>query len=42
LLCGSGSTIFAALSDGADAKQITRAAQCELDPGLWSWSGLTS
>ena len=41
LLCGSGSTIFAALRDGADAKQITKAAQSELDPGLWSWSGLT-
>ncbi|MCX8495846.1 MAG: 4-(cytidine 5'-diphospho)-2-C-methyl-D-erythritol kinase [Akkermansiaceae bacterium] len=41
LLCGSGSTIFAALKEGADAKQITQAAQCELDPGLWAWSGLT-
>ena len=41
LLCGSGSTIFAALRNGSDPKQITKAAQHELDPGLWTWSGLT-
>ena len=41
LMSGSGSTIFAVLKDGADAGAIAAAARIELDPGLWSWSGMT-
>ncbi|MFZ9941954.1 MAG: 4-(cytidine 5'-diphospho)-2-C-methyl-D-erythritol kinase [Luteolibacter sp.] len=42
LLCGSGSTIFAVLRDGADAEQLARSARHELDPGLWHWAGMSA
>ena len=42
LLCGSGSTVFAVLNDGADATSLAKSARHELDPGLWSWSGKTA
>lgn len=41
LLCGSGSTLFAVLRDGADAEGLAKSARHELDPGLWHWAGLT-
>lgn len=41
LLCGSGSTMFAVLHDGADAEALAKCARHELDPGLWHWTGLT-
>jgi 4-diphosphocytidyl-2-C-methyl-D-erythritol kinase len=41
LMSGSGSTVFAVLRDGADAQALTAAARAEIDPGLWSWAGLT-
>ncbi len=41
LMSGSGSTVFAVLRDGADAAAIAHSARLELDPGLWSWSGIT-
>ncbi|MGB5560251.1 MAG: hypothetical protein WBN04_19835, partial [Paracoccaceae bacterium] len=41
LLCGSGSTVFAVLHDDADAKELARCARHELDPGLWSFAGMT-
>jgi 4-diphosphocytidyl-2-C-methyl-D-erythritol kinase len=41
LLCGSGSTVFAVLNEGADAENLARCARHELDPGLWSWAGKT-
>ncbi len=41
LLCGSGSTVFAVLHDGADAEALAKSARHELDPGLWHWSGTT-
>lgn len=41
LMSGSGSTVFAVLRDEADPDALARAARHELDPGLWSWSGLT-
>ncbi len=40
-LCGSGSTLFAVLKDGADAEAVAKSARHELDPGLWHWSGTT-
>lgn len=42
LLCGSGSTVFAVLHDGADAGAVAKAARLELDPQLWHWSGTTA
>ena len=41
LMSGSGSTVFAVLHEEADAEALARAARHELDPGLWSWSGVT-
>jgi 4-diphosphocytidyl-2-C-methyl-D-erythritol kinase len=41
LLSGSGATVFAVLHDEADAEALARSARHELDPGLWSWSGMT-
>lgn len=41
LLAGSGSTMFAVLREGADGSSLAKAARDELDPGLWSWSGMT-
>ena len=41
LLAGSGSTMFAVLNPGADPERLAAAARHELDPGLWSWSGVT-
>ena len=41
LMSGSGSTVFAVLSDDADAASLAHSARLELDPGLWSWSGMT-
>lgn len=41
LMSGSGSTVFAVLSDPADAASVTAAARAELDPTLWAWSGWT-
>ena len=41
LLCGSGSTMFAALHEDTDAEALAKCARHELDPGLWHWSGLT-
>ena len=41
LMSGSGSTVFAVLNDLADASTLESAARAELDPGLWSWSGMT-
>jgi 4-diphosphocytidyl-2-C-methyl-D-erythritol kinase len=39
LLCGSGSSMFAVLHEGADATELVRAARHELDPTLWHWFG---
>jgi 4-diphosphocytidyl-2-C-methyl-D-erythritol kinase len=39
LLCGSGSAVFAVLTEDADAAHLTKAAHHELDPELWTWSG---
>ena len=36
MLSGSGSTIFAALHDGANAEAIAARARAELDPELWT------
>ena len=41
LMSGSGSSVFAVLKDPADADALASAARIELDPGLWSWSGMT-
>lgn len=41
LLCGSGSTVFAVLTDDADAAELAKSARYEIDPGLWHWSGMT-
>ncbi len=41
LMSGSGSTVFAVLKNLADANVLASAARIELDPGLWSWSGIT-
>lgn len=41
LLCGSGSTMFSVLHDGADAEALAKSARHELDPGFWHWAGLT-
>lgn len=41
LMIGSGSTVFAVLHDLAAADAIAAAARAELDPGLWSWAGMT-
>lgn len=41
LMSGSGSTVFAVLNDPAEADSLAAAARTELDPGLWSWSGIT-
>lgn len=42
LLCGSGSTVFSVLDEGAEPAALAKCARHELDPGLWSWSGKTS
>jgi 4-diphosphocytidyl-2-C-methyl-D-erythritol kinase len=39
LLCGSGSTVFALLREGADPNALAKCARHELDPDLWHWSG---
>ncbi|BCU79210.1 4-(cytidine 5'-diphospho)-2-C-methyl-D-erythritol kinase [Luteolibacter sp. LG18] len=41
LMSGSGSTMLAVLHDLASADTVAEAARAELDPGLWSWAGLT-
>lgn len=41
LMSGSGSTVFAVLREGADAQSLAASARAEIDPGLWSWAGLT-
>jgi 4-diphosphocytidyl-2-C-methyl-D-erythritol kinase len=41
LMSGSGSCVFAILHDLATAPTVAAAARQELDPELWSWSGLT-
>ena len=41
LLCGSGSTMFSVLHDGADAEALAKSARHELDPGFWHWAGVT-
>ena len=41
LMSGSGSTVFAVLSDDADPVSLAHSARLELDPRLWSWSGMT-
>jgi 4-diphosphocytidyl-2-C-methyl-D-erythritol kinase len=41
LMSGSGATVFAVLREEADAEALAHSARHELDPGLWSWSGLT-
>lgn len=41
LMSGSGSTVFAILRNLGDAPAIATAARRELDPSLWSWSGLS-
>ncbi len=41
LMSGSGSTVFAVLHDDADPVSLAHSARLELDPGLWSWSGMT-
>ena len=41
LMSGSGSTVFAVLNDPGQAESLAAAARTELDPGLWSWSGMT-
>lgn len=41
LMSGSGSTVIAVLREDADADALARSARHELDPGLWSWSGIT-
>jgi len=41
LMSGSGSTVFAVLNNLADADTLKSAARAELDPGLWSWAGMT-
>lgn len=38
LLSGSGSTVFAALRDDADAEALAARARSELDPDLWTCS----
>ena len=35
LLSGSGSTLFAVLRDGADAKQLEERIRVEIDPKMW-------
>lgn len=40
LMSGSGATVFAVLREEADAEALARSARHELDPGLWSWSGV--
>ncbi len=41
LMSGSGSAVFAVLTEGADATALAKAARFELDPGLWYWAGTT-
>lgn len=41
LMSGSGSTVFAILHDGADARAVAAAARVEFDPTIWHWSGFT-
>lgn len=41
LLCGSGSSMFAVLHPETDADALAKCARHELDPGLWSWTGVT-
>lgn len=42
LMSGSGSTVFAVLSEGENGAALAAAARTELDPGLWSWAGSTA
>jgi 4-diphosphocytidyl-2-C-methyl-D-erythritol kinase len=39
LMCGSGSTMLAVLTDPGAAAAVIAAARHELDPILWAWSG---
>lgn len=41
MMSGSGSTMFAVLRQDADAGPLAEAARQDLDPTMWSWSGLT-
>lgn len=41
LLSGSGSTVFAVLHEGVNVQHLAKCARHELDPGLWSWAGMT-
>jgi len=41
MMSGSGSTMFAILHEGAAADFLAVEAKEELDPTMWSWSGLT-
>jgi len=36
LMSGSGSTVFAALREDADAEALATRARSELDPDLWT------
>ncbi len=40
LMSGSGATVFAILKDADDASSLAAAARVELDPTLWSWTGV--
>lgn len=41
LMSGSGSTMFAVLEDLSLASTLAKAVKVELDPRLWTWSGVT-
>lgn len=41
LMSGSGSAVFAVLTEDADAVALAKAARFEIDPGLWHWAGTT-
>lgn len=41
LMSGSGSTVFAVLSDASKADALAAEAGATLDPHLWTWSGST-
>jgi 4-diphosphocytidyl-2-C-methyl-D-erythritol kinase len=42
LMSGSGSTVFAVLKDDVDSAPLAHSAHLEVDPELWSWSGISS
>lgn len=39
LMCGSGSTLFAVLTDPSAGASLIAAAKREIDPGVWAWAG---